>query len=450
MFIDKNEKKCYLSSFMGKEGIDPFYALRQDSPFAMVKNDQRSLFNLTHADITRTRIISREIQEFLNIKDNSEIPALLTDEKRIRKNSRRAYSLLARTYGIKEKPTAAEVKINGFGNIADGTIFYLRTGPFSIVESHLEPVNEVETQDNLYLLQLICFDKSYDPIARFEAARKIHLARTFGITDQKRRAAGTEKNFSRFLNILNHAVLSSEESEGIRHGIGWARRDYLLSTHNPKDVSCSDVTLLSQEEAKDIKLEENQKRTLLRRRVFNPNARLYTPVYMTPREKTSIMHTLKMLRKNEDNADAAVDDDIGLMVVLNNERQVRNFLDHLIGSAEKIGSFVFVEEIEDRLKKCAHKSDNESSSPYVRYLKCFVRMDGMRAELELHTNETYVEYKYRDGVSHKEYETRRLFVSQIPQLLFPEELYDVPWDNLYPVLINNIRQQMRQTKGEFV
>ena len=73
------------------------------------------------------------------------------------------------------------------------------------------------------------------------------------------------------------------------------------------------------------------------------------PIYVSIRKKPPAAKVLKLLRKNEKNPATAVDDELGLMAVLNTIGDVKRFMKHLTQSAVKANSFMTLEDISDTL-----------------------------------------------------------------------------------------------------
>ena len=58
-------------------------------------------------------------------------------------------------------------------------------------------------------------------------------------------------------------------------------------------------------------------------------------------------------------------------------------------------------------------------------LKFFARLGGMRVEFIIHTNQTYLNYRYQRDIAHNEYEVKRIFDSGVAEFLFPEDIYQL-------------------------
>jgi hypothetical protein len=176
------------------------------------------------------------------------------------------------------------------------------------------------------------------------------------------------------------------------------------------------------EEAPNITLEPGQKLTLIKRRRFKENGK-EIPIYVSVRKKPPEAKVLKLIRKNEENPAIAVDDELGLLGVLDTVAEVRIFQKHLTESAIRANSFMTLEDISDTLGGSGYKSSNIGSSSSTPMMKFFARMGGMRVEFIVHTNKSYLDYIYKKDVSHDEYEVKRIFDSGVAELLFPREIY---------------------------
>ena len=134
---------------------------------------------------------------------------------------------------------------------------------------------------------------------------------------------------------------------------------------------------------------------------------------------------LKLLRKNEKNPAVAVDDELGLMAVLDGRVEVTRFVDHLSKAAVRSGVLMTQEDISDTLTGGSYASSSTGSSNATPMLKFFARLGDTRVEFIIHTNRSYLDYNLRRGVSHNEYEVRRIFDSGVAELLFPQDIYQL-------------------------
>ena len=161
------------------------------------------------------------------------------------------------------------------------------------------------------------------------------------------------------------------------------------------------------------------------------------------RKKAPEAKVLKLIRKGEENPAVAVDDELGLLGVLDSAAEVKQFQKHLTESAIKAKSFMSLEDISDTLdgSNC-HASSNIGSSASTPMMKFFARMGGMRVEFIVHTNKTYLDYIYKKDVSHDEYEVKRIFDSGVADLLFPKEIYHLDMTMARNELIRWFRQRI--------
>jgi hypothetical protein len=148
-------------------------------------------------------------------------------------------------------------------------------------------------------------------------------------------------------------------------------------------------------------------------------------VYVSVRKKGPAAKVLKLLRKNEKNPAVAVDDELGLMAVLDGRADVTRFMEHLTKAAVRSGVLMTLEDISDTLTGGRYAAESTGSSSDTPMMKFFARLGDARVEFIIHTNQSYLDYHYRHGVSHDEYEVRRIFDSGVAEFLFPKDIYQL-------------------------
>ncbi len=367
---------------------------------------------------SRYRVTRNLIFDFLDIDSLAAIDTLRRDAADRRRLEKRGYALLGRMFGIDGTERETIAAIAAYSRTADAVIRYLRNTALSQYASHVEMTNEIDLEHSPVALLLIIFDDRYHKKARFEARRKLLFMNLAASIDQRERETGIEENFARFLDFLNTHVWSP----GLK--IGELDISYLHSRHDAKTFRCREVKVIGPEKAARIKPGKGEKLTLIKRRLFRDNGR-DIPIYVSIRKKSPETKVLKLLRKGEENPAVAVDDELGLMAVVESLAEVRAFLRHLTRCAIATGSFMTFEEVSDTLTGGRHESGSIGSSPGTPMFKFFARMGGMRVEFIIHTHRTYLNYIYQRGVSHDEYEVRRIFDSGVAELLFPRDIYHV-------------------------
>ncbi|MDH3392575.1 MAG: hypothetical protein OEL66_01105, partial [Desulfobulbaceae bacterium] len=325
-----------------------------------------------------------------------------------------------------------------FSSTADDVIRYLQGKVLSNYASYIEMTNEIDSNRCPVELLLIIFDDRYHRKARFEAQRKLILMQLAAAIDQRERETDMESKFSRFLDFLNDHVWSPN----VR--IGELETSFLLSEHRKEDFSCKSVKVIDRDEASRFQWEPGRKLTLVKRRHFRPNGK-EVPIYVTIRKKTAAAKILKLIRKGEENPAIAVDDELGLMGVVDSTAEVKLFHRHLSRSAARAGSLLTLEEISDNLNGAGHHSTNIGSSANTPMCKFFARMGGMRVEFILHTNRSYLDYRYRSDVSHDEYEAKRIFDSGVAELLFPPDIYHLDLSDKRREVLRLMRRNIEES-----
>ena len=392
---------------------------------------------LSELNVTKYRALRRQIFEFLNINSFRELGHLLAENETRQSCSRRACMLLGNMFGISGTEQEISFRVNEYARTADGVIKSLQNKVFAPYASHVAITNEVEIATDPVDLLLMIFDDRYHKKARFEAHRKLSLMSLAGSIDQRERETQIEEKFAQFLAFLNDYVWSTNQKIG-EHDIV-----YLLSRHDSDNFSCSDVQVIKKEEAPSVALGQGMKLTLLKRRRFQVGTR-ELPIYVSIRKKPPEAKVLKLLRKNEKNPAVAVDDELGLMAVLNSEADVKIFQNHLTQSAGNADSFMILEDISDTLTGGTHRGTSTGSSAKTPMLKFFARLGGMRVEFIIHTNQSWVNYMYQRDVAHDEYEVKRIFDSGVAELLFPQEIYFLNHQTVRNNMIGLFRKQIEE------
>ena len=427
-----------------------FTAMKQDGPFAVqdslilghpLSKQARAWATGFHGErlmITKYRAVRGQIFDLLQIDSFDQIPELIRDAVLKTAREDRAYILLGNLFGIKGDVSEVRNVIREYAVTADSVIAYLKSKVLAAYSSHIELSNEVETTQSPVSLLLMFFDDRYHKTIRFEAKRKLVLMSLAGSIDQRERETGIENNFSHFLNFLNQHVWSPKLK------IGELEVAYLHSRHEAGDFGCTQVDVITPEQVNTLgETGEREKLTLIKRRLFQDQGR-EIPVYVTVRKKDSAAKVLKLLRKNEKNPAVAVDDELGLMAVLDSIADVKRFMRHLTRAAVLADSFMLLEDISDTLSGENYGARSVGSSRNTPMLKFFARLGGMRVEFIIHTNQSYLNYRYQRGVAHDEYEVRRLFDSGVTEFLFPGDLYRLDMAQIRKNQLKSFRNAIEQ------
>ena len=143
-------------------------------------------------------------------------------------------------------------------------------------------------------------------------------------------------------------------------------------------------------------------------------------------------------------ADWAVDDELGLMAVLNTVSDVKRFVRHLTRSATRASSFMTLEDISDTLTGDGYHPTNTGSSGKTPMLKFFARTGGMRIEFIIHTSRSYLNYIYQRDVAHDEYEVKRIFDTGVAAFLFPPDIYRLDLEKIRSHQLTWVRRRIEE------
>lgn len=435
-------------SVTGKHSV--FTSLQQNGPLAIEESIDLSrpfsarsrtwVRNLSQDRnvMTKYRALRRQVFEFLEIADYREIPALLQSPALRKEKSCRALYRLGNMFGIQGTPNEIEARVTEYARTADNAVNSLRQKILKPYSAHIATTNEIEVAHDPIELLLIIFNDRYHKKARFEAKRKLQLMNLAASIDQRERETSIEEKFSSFLHFLNDYVWSPSQKIG-EHEIV-----YLLSEHSKEDFSCTSVKVIGSKERACVTTQPGTKLTLLKRRKFQINGRQW-PIHVAIRKKPQEAKVLKLLRKNQKNPAVAVDDELGLMAVLDSVADVKIFQNHLTRSASRADSFMVLEDISDTLTgSSCYSSHATGSSSKTPMLKFFARLGGMRVEFIIHTNQSWLNYLYQRDVAHDEYEVRRIFDTGVAELLFPADIFHLDHAAIRNDLIAWFRTQIEK------
>ncbi|WP_041277411.1 hypothetical protein [Desulfotalea psychrophila] len=425
-----------------------FTSLKQEGPLAVPKSvvidktfsPESRLWvknictSSTH--ITKYRALRSQIFALLNISHFKEIEALIKTPQCQQEKSQRAYSLLANMFDMQGSNREIEARVNEYARTADAVVNSLKEKILAPYTAYIATTNEIAVVNNPIELILIMFNDRYHRKARFEARRKLVLMSLAGSIDQRERETKIEDKFSKFLNFLNCYVWSKKQKIG-EHDIA-----FLHSIHREDNFSCSSVKVISPKELKNYSTGKGIKQTLLKRRRFTVRDK-DIPIHVSVRKKPPEAKVLKLLRKNQKNPAVAVDDELGLMAVLDSMADIKTFQNHLTQSAAEANSFLALENISDSLSENSlYRSHAIGSSNKTPMMKFFARLGGMRVEFIIHTNKSWLNYMYQKDVAHDEYEVKRFFDSGVAELLFPRKIFHLDHGKIRNEMIQLFRQHI--------
>ncbi len=435
-------------SVIDKDSV--FTSLQQKGPLAVEDNvyisqpfsahTRQWVKNLCREQIntTKYRALRSQVFEFLEISSFTQLDELLKQPDKLEQRSQRACLLLGNMFGMNGTSREIVARVYEYARTADAVINSLKSKILKPYASFVAITNEIEVANDPVTLLLIMFNNRYHKKARFEARRKLILMNLAGSIDQRERETGIEDKFYNFLHFLNDYVWSKNLKIG-EHDIV-----YLHSQHAEDSFCCTDVKVLTAKQGEEVELCKGSKLTLLKRRRFTAGSR-DIPIYVSIRKKPPEAKVLKLLRKNEKNPAVAVDDELGLMAVLDSVADIKTFQHHLTRSASKADSFMVLEDISDTLTGAtAYKSTAAGSSANTEMMKFFARLGGMRVEFIIHTNRSWLNYMYKKDVAHDEYEVKRIFDSGVMELLFPKDIFKLDHTKIREDMIRRFRRSIEE------
>lgn len=412
------------------------------------------------------RVAMGQILQILGINDPQKIIDVFQDGRRSARqataNRRIAETYLIGTGTKTEKESRRAKEIESLGKDANNFIAYLRFDVLEPVAQKIRTSEEVTSRnDPVELLELV-FAPGYAEQVRFEAKRKLFLMALVAAVNYRERESGQIDRYNMFVDFLNKHIWDREKA------IGDTQSTYIMSRHslsdysvlrddegNPyvEEVPTSRIKAARAEVLASVPEEKGYhlRLTELQQRHFRHKGELI-PAYIshrgeTGKEKESQIQ--KMIGKGEENPAVAIQDTMGMIVVVKDTDAVVKFMDHLQEAGTESGSLLRIEGIENTLDgKKTYSAKRAGSSPKTRMLKFFARVHGMRMEIIVHTYDSYLDYFHSDATGHKIYQINRLFDpnTSVFDLLFPEYIYGLKPEDIKAELLENARVSKRASR----
>lgn len=368
-----------------------------------------------------------EVFSLLGVRRFAEVREIARDPQKKEDAKVSARRRIERAYAIPDIENA----ITDYGLAADGIIRALKRDVLQQTDtgSQFEMESEVMDTHDPVELALMIFDNTLPRRKRFEAKRKLQLMELVASVEQRNREAKINEKSAKFNAFLNECVWIPGDLD----------RVYRVSTHDPETLRCTQAEIKDKWEFP----QPYQNVEVIDRRKFKSRNET-KPAFVRPRASKEIeTQIIKLLVRGEKNPEAAIHDQIGLMVVLDSVEDIKKFKNSLVRSAEKHGSFIKFDEEENTLEDGERDIRYPGSSDKYRNHNFHAIVDGVRVEIILHTNQSYLNSEYELGNAHREYAVSRAFDSGVVGLLFPPEIYGYDEEaKLKTYAINRVRRDI--------
>ena len=361
-------------------------------------------------------MLTGQIFGLLGVDAYYKIQSIIENPELRQQASDRLMGQLSLVHGIKDPETMRD-RCKDYGADANAVRDHLQWVLSYQGSTNLEMVNEIRAYNDPTDLLLLSLHGKWYGKARWDAKVKLQLMGSAASIDKRERDLKIEDQFKCLVDWMKEKVWDPESQYGESEGA------YLVSTHDPETWACISTQWVSEEEGSKLKLQPFQKKTHLLSRNVKTVKEKDIRVYVSIRDKPRPMKMIKMLRKDAEDPAIAVDDDTGLLVIVNDTQSAIKFTRHLIDRGYQSNYPPTIEDVSNTLNGEEYKG-NHGSSPKLRMLKFFIRLaNNMRIECIIHTPETYAESLYMRGVSHLEYEVDRLVIAGVPDMIFRKKYF---------------------------
>ena len=361
-------------------------------------------------------MLTGQIFGLLGVNSYHQIQSIIENPELRQTASDRLMHQLTQLYGIKDPDTMRE-KCEDYGSDANAVRDHLQWVLSYQGSTSLEMVNEIRAYNDPTDLLLLSLNGKWSEKAGWDAKVKLQLMGFAASIDKRERDLKLGDQFKGFVDWMNEEVWNQELQLGVPQGA------YLISTHDPETWACTSTRWVDENEGVNLQLQPFQKKTNLQRRNFKTTSKKDINAYVSVRDKLRAMKMVKMLRKDAEDPAIAVDDDTGLLVMVDDNHAATIFIRHLIDRGYQSNYPIIIEDVSNTLDGKKYKG-NKGSSTKLRMMKFFVRLaNKMRVECIIHTPETYAESLYMREVSHLEYEVTRLVDAGVPNLIFLKKYF---------------------------
>lgn len=342
---------------------------------------------------------------------------------------------------------AADLTLRRYAITSERLLDELTNGPLHDVAMKTDRVNEVQNKWHPVDLALVALNNRWPSKARFEALRKIRIIELASKLDRELPRHVITEEQERIDDFFAENVWNPDKKTAE------TERQFIVSTHSESDYKCIAAEIFdTEEEALHAANGQVDKRvTPLSMREFCAIAQdqnktgATMPVMFDTRVKDDTQKVLKMIRKGTPHPRAAIQDTHGFMGVFFSERHLRKFRELIEKKAQERGIGPEITDLEDNLHNGnEYSAQNGGSSPKLRMCKYMLETTDFRVEVMAFTLKNFLDYMYRDGVSHKEYEATRFFATGSADFFFPQSVYGINFDQaLLGKTLERIRRETR-------
>lgn len=410
--------------------------------------------SLTTGEKIEFSTFRNSVLELFGVKSLPEIRDVLADPARKDERTIEANRIIARRFGIQGSDEFIKGKIKEYHAAA---INEREEQASKIAKVRaFELSNIVATTSNvLELLGLVFFGK--DKKIRFEAAKILDGMDGAAAVDRVRR----EEETARFLASpqVRPLEINREETETRDPDIAAINAildnhfyleppkeaTLLLSRHSPDDFRCVGVTRVPPKQAKIARFKKPPARHLyteIPERTIRYDGK-DTLAYTKVRKKSIESTVLKGKRKGTKNPRKAVEDAIGMRIVVSSIDDIPKVHNRLVQAFNISGHSFTILEVEDSLSGGNYSAKNPGSSEKLRVINILAEIGPWLAEIQYYDHPAFIDSTAQDGVSHKEFELRRLYDSGVPQHDFPEYIYEQSHEQVRNSRIREIRSGIR-------
>lgn len=424
-----------------------------ESPFT-INEARRWRGSLTTGERIEFNTLRTHVLELFGIESLPHIRNVIADPERKEERTIEANRILAKRFGIQGSDEFIKGKIEEYRKAAiserrEVAATLGKTRAFGLS-------NKAATTSNvLELLEIAFFNK--DKKNRFEAGKILDGMESAAEADRIRRDEETTRflasphtstpdsdrrdieedpDIAEINAILDSNFYNSEPPE---------EATLILSKHAPDNFRTIGIKQIRPQEARIARFKKPPGRHLyteLPERTITHNG-VDTPAYVHIRKKSVESTVRKGKRKGTKNLRKAVEDAIGMRIVIPNMEDVPSVHEELVKAFNLEGHSFTILELQDSLSGGSYRTSSPGSSEKLKVINILAQIGPWIAEIQYFDRAAFIDSTAQNEVAREEFALNRLYESGVPQHDFPEYIYGQPHDQIKKSRTREIRDGIK-------
>lgn len=389
--------------------------------------------------------------ELFGVDSLPKIRDVIKDPKRKEERTIEAHRIIAKRFGIPGSDEFVKSEIEGYYDTAIRERAEVAEKLGKVRAFGL--TNRVATTSNvLELIEMAFFNR--DKKIRFEAGKILDGMESAAEADRIRRDEETTRFLASPQHVISERISRREEMKDPDiAAINAVLDEYFYSSeppdeatlfsskHRSLDYRTTEIRQIPEAEAKHARFARptaGHLYTELPERTITHEGR-EIPAYVHVRKKSTESTVRKGKRKGTKNLRKAVEDSIGIRIVVPNITDIPIVYEKLVSAFNKAGHSFTILELQDSISGGQYRTSSPGSSEELRVINSLAQIGQWLAEIQCFDRFSFLDSTAQKGVGREYFDLNRLYDSGVPQHDFPEHIYGQPHDKIRAAREREIR-----------